>query len=373
MYILTILEPMEVRMRFEAIRGKIESGERLDRAEALTLYRDVDLFTLAEAADAANERKNGRKVFFNINRHINPTNICVYAGSCRFCSYAATLKDDHGYTMTDEQILAAAEGMEAEGAKELHIVGGIHPRKGYDWYRGIISMLHRAHPDVHLKAWTAVEIDHFTRLTGWSTEEVLADMREAGLSSLPGGGAEIFQEEIREKLCGHKSWTDRWLEVHRTAHGLGLHSNATMLYGHIESLEDRVDHMERLRGLQDETGGFQAFIPLAYHPENNPLPVDSFTTGLDDLRTLAVARLFLDNFRHIKTYWIMVTEKLSQLGLRFGANDIDGTVLRERITHDAGGHTPEHMPQEELVRLIRRAGRVAVERNTIYEEIRVWQ
>ncbi|MBC8366179.1 aminofutalosine synthase MqnE [bacterium] len=360
-------------MSLAPIRRKIESGQRLTREDALALYRSEDFFALAEMADAVNVRKNGNKVYFNINRHINPTNVCVYAKSCQFCSFAASLKDDHGYTMSDEQILEAAAGMEAEGAREIHIVGGIHPRLKYDWYRGIISMLHEAHPEVHLKAWTAVEIDHFTRLTGWTTEEVLADMRSAGVGSLPGGGAEIFQEDIREKLCGHKSWTDRWFEVHKAAHELGLRSNATMLYGHIEALEDRVDHMDRLRTLQDETGGFQAFIPLAYHPENNPLPVDTFTTGMDDLRTLAVARLFLDNFQHVKTYWIMVTEKLSQLGLRFGANDIDGTVVRERITHDAGGTTPEHIRQEELVRLIKKAGRVPVERNTVYEEIALWQ
>jgi aminodeoxyfutalosine synthase len=360
-------------MSLEKIRSKVTDGKRLDASEALELYRSEDLYALAEMADQVNQKKNGRKVYFNINRHINPTNVCVYAGSCKFCSFAATMKDDHGYTMSEEQVLEAAAGMEAEGAREIHIVGGIHPRKDYDWYRRLISLLHEAHPEVHLKAWTAVEIDHFAKLTGWTIGEVLRDMQEAGLGSLPGGGAEIFQEEIREKLCGHKSWTDRWFEVHREAHRQGIRSNATMLYGHIESLEDRVDHMLRLRDLQDESGGFQAFIPLAYHPENNPLPVEQFTTGLDDLKTLAVARLFLDNFQHLKTYWIMVSEKLSQVGLRFGANDLDGTVTRERITHDAGGRTPEHLPQEALVRLIQGAGRIPVERNTLYEEVRVWQ
>ena len=359
-------------MSIAAIAAKVEAGERLTTDDALTLYQSDDLFALGRLADRANRAKNGERVYFNVNRHLNPTNVCVYTQNCKFCSFAATQKDERGYTMSDAQMLEAVAGMEAEGAREIHIVGGIHPRKDYGWYRGIISMLHAAHPEVHLKAWTAVEIDHFTRLTGMSVEEIIIDMREAGLGSLPGGGAEIFQEEIRERLCGKKSWTGRWLEVHETAHELGLRSNATMLYGHVESLADRVDHLDRLRDLQDRTGGFMAFIPLAYHPENNPLPVDTFTTGLDDLKTLAVARLFLDNFRHIKTYWIMVSEKLSQLGLRFGANDIDGTVVRERITHDAGGSTPEHMQQGELVRLIRKAGRVPVERDTVYEEIRVW-
>ncbi len=359
-------------MPLTAIEAKLKTGERLTPADALTLYETEDLFALGRLADKANRAVNGDRVYFNVNRHLNPTNVCVYTKNCKFCSFAATLKDERGYTMSDEQMLAAVAGMEAEGAREIHIVGGIHPRKDYDWYRGIISTLHGAHPQVHLKAWTAVEIDHFTRLTGWSVEEVLRDMREAGLGSLPGGGAEIFREEIREELCGKKSWTGRWLEVHECAHGLGLRSNATMLYGHVESLADRVDHLSRLRDLQDRSGGFMAFIPLAYHPQNNPLPVDTFTTGLDDLRTLAVARLFLDNFAHIKTYWIMVTEKLSQLGLCFGANDIDGTVVRERITHDAGGSTPEHIDQEQLVRLIKLAGRVPVERNTVYEEIKVW-
>lgn len=360
-------------MSLAAIQAKVEAGERLTREDALALYATDDLFALGRLADQANRAKNGDKVYFNINRHLNPTNLCIYALNCKFCSFAATAKDPRGYTMSAEEMLAAVAGMEAQGATEIHIVGGIHPRLKYDWYRGIIEALHAAHPAVHLKAWTAVEIDHFTKLTGWSVAEVLADMRAAGLGSLPGGGAEIFQEEIREELCGRKSWTGRWLEVHETAHGLGLRSNATMLYGHIESLADRVDHMARLRDLQDRTGGFMAFIPLAYHPENNPLPVETFTTGLDDLRTLAVARLFLDNFRNIKTYWIMVSEKLSQLGLCFGANDIDGTVVRERITHDAGGLTPEHIPQNELVRLISKAGRTPVERSTTYEEIRAWQ
>ena len=359
-------------MSLAAIAAKVDAGERLTREDALALYQTEDLVTLGRLANQVNEAKNGQKVYFNINRHLNPTNLCIYAMNCKFCSFAATVKDPRGYTMSDEEMLAAVAGMEAEGAKEIHIVGGIHPRLKYDWYRGIISTLHAAHPDVHLKAWTAVEIDHFTRLTGMSVREVLEDMRAAGLGSLPGGGAEIFQEEIREELCGRKSWTGRWLEVHETAHELGLRSNATMLYGHIESLADRVDHMARLRDLQDRTGGFMSFIPLSYHPENNPLPVDTFTTGLDDLRTLAVARLFLDNFRNIKTYWIMVSEKLSQVGLRFGANDIDGTVVRERITHDAGGRTPEHIRQDELVRLIKKAGRVPVERNTVYEEIATW-
>ncbi len=360
-------------MSLADIESKLTSGERLTTEDALTLYESEDLFTLARLADAVNRARNGRKVYFNINRHLNPTNLCRYVANCRFCSFAASLKDPRGYTMSMEEMLDAVAGMEEEGAREIHIVGGIHPRKDYDWYLDIVRTLKDAHPDVHLKAWTAVEIDHFTKLTGRSDEEILVEMRDAGLGSLPGGGAEIFQEEIREQLCGKKSWTTRWLEVHETAHSLGIPSNATMLYGHIESLTDRVDHMARLRALQDRTGGFQAFIPLAYHPENNPLPAEHYTTGLDDLKTLAVARLFLDNFRHIKTYWIMVTEKLSQVGLHFGANDIDGTVVRERITHDAGGRTPEHIHQDELVRLIKKAGREPVERNTVYEEIRTWQ
>ena len=359
-------------MSLAQVEAKIRAGERISREDALLLYKTDDLFGLARLADRANRDKNGDKVYFNINRHLNPTNLCRYVRNCKFCSFAATLSDPRGYTMSNAEMIEAVAGMEAEGAKEIHIVGGIHPKKDYDWYLGIIRDLKAAHPDVHLKAWTAVEIDHFTKQTGRSTESILIEMREAGLGSLPGGGAEIFQEEIREKLCGKKSWTTRWLEVHEAAHKLGIHSNATMLYGHIESLEDRIDHMDRLRVLQDRTGGFNAFVPLAYHPENNVLDVDCGPTGLDDLRTLAVSRLYLDNFRHIKTYWIMVTEKLSQLGLHFGANDIDGTVVRERITHDAGGQTPEHIHQDELVELIRRAGRIPVERNTVYEEVRVW-
>lgn len=359
-------------MELDRIAGKVDRGERLAREDALALYRTPDLYALAELADGANQRLHGLRVSFNVNRHLNPTNLCINHGACRFCSFSAGLDDPEGYTMTREEILAATADLEHAGATEVHVVGGLHPRKDYDWYLGIVRDLRTAHPRVHIKAWTAVEIDHFTRLTGRSAASVLAELREAGLGSLPGGGAEIFAEDVRAELCRTKAFGDRWLEIHAAAHGLGIPSNATMLYGHIETLEHRVDHMARLRDLQDRTRGFQAFIPLAYHPAHNPLPVETPTTGLDDLRTLAVARLFLDNFRHVKTYWIMVGEKLSQVALHFGANDIDGTVVRERITHEAGATTPEHLPQEELVRLIRRAGRVPVERNTLYEELRTW-
>jgi aminodeoxyfutalosine synthase len=359
-------------MSLETIKKKVYAGERLTQEDAVTLYKSNDIFAIGELADWKNKQINGDRVYFNINRHINPTNVCVFSKSCTFCSYSDSVKDPRSYTMEMEEILKEAEGMEAEGAKELHIVGGLHPHKDFEWYVDIIRQLKKRHPDVHLKSWTAVEIDYFSRITKKSYSEVFDIMIEAGMGSMPGGGAEIFAEHLRKKIASKKVSSENWIEVHRTAHQKGLNTNATMLYGHIENIEDRVDHMNRLRELQDETGGFNAFIPLAYHPEDNELEIDTFTAGLEDLKVYAIARLFLDNFKHIKAYWIMITEKLAQVALNFGVNDIDGTVVTERIYHAAGAQTPQKISVEDLVHLIDAAGKIPVERDTIYNEIKRW-
>ena len=360
-------------MSLDSIRNKVMNNIRLTEEDAVELYHSSDIYEIGELANWKNKQINGDRVYFNINRHINPTNVCVFSKSCTFCSYSDSVKDPRSYTMDMEEILKEAEGMEAEGAKELHIVGGLHPHKDFEWYVDIIRQLKKHHPNVHLKAWTAVEIDYFSRITKKSYSEIFDILIDAGMGSMPGGGAEIFAEDKRKRIASKKVTSAGWIEIHKTAHEKGLKTNATMLYGHIESIEDRVDHMRRLRDLQDETGGFNAFIPLSYHPEDNELEIDTWTTGIDDLKVYAIARLFLDNFDHIKAYWIMISEKLAQVLLNFGVNDIDGTVTRERIYHAAGAQTPQKLSVDDLVHFIHAAGKKAVERDTIYNEVKVWE
>src|SRR3954465_10977272 len=350
-----------------AIREKAETGERLTFDDGLFLDDSADLFTLGELANLVRERKNGNVTYYNVNEHLNPTNVCVYR--CTFCAFRADLKSPKGYVMTDEQILERAAEADRRGATELHIVGGLHHQLPYEWYLNVIRIIHRAHPRLPLKAYTAVEWDWFARLTGRPTKELLAEFKEAGLGSLPGGGAEIFHPEVRDQICEHKADAAGWLRIHREAHELGLRSNATMLYGHIEQPHHRIDHLVRLRELQDETGGFQTFIPLAFHPDNTKLSHIPKPSGLTDLRVMAVSRLMLDNFPHIKAYWVMLGVKTAQLALNFGADDIDGTVVHEKIYHDAGSDAPQEMGVAELRRLIEEAGRVPVERDTLYREV----
>jgi aminodeoxyfutalosine synthase len=354
--------------KLAAIRDKVHAGERLTFDDGLALEATSDLFTLGELANLVRERKNGNVTFYNVNTHLNPTNVCVYR--CAFCSFRSDLKGPTGYVMTDEQILGRAREATERGCTELHVVGGLHHQLPYEWYLNIIASIHREFPDLHLKAWTAVEWDWFEKLTKRSTRELLAEMRDAGLGSLPGGGAEIFHPEVRSKICDYKADADQWLGVHRAWHELGGKSNATMLYGHIERPEHRIDHLVRLRGLQDETGGFQTFIPLAFHPSNNPLgkgiPKPS---GMMDLKVMAVSRLMLDNFPHIKAYWQMLTAKVAQVAQSWGADDIDGTVVHEKIYHAAGSDSPQEMTVADLRRLIEEAGRVPVERDTLYNEV----
>jgi aminodeoxyfutalosine synthase len=353
--------------RLSAIREKVEAGRRLSFDDGLFLHESADLFTLGELANLVRERKNGRFTYYNVNTHLNPTNVCVYR--CTFCAFRSDLRGEKGYVMSDEQILERAAEAGGRGATELHIVGGLHHQLPYEWYLNVIRIIHRAHPRLHLKAYTAVEWDWFARLTGRPTRDLLAEFKEAGLGSLPGGGAEIFHPEVRDKICEHKADAAEWLRIHREAHRLGLRSNATMLYGHIEEPRHRIDHLCRLRELQDETGGFQTFIPLAFHPDNTRLSHLPKASGLLDLKTMAVSLLMLDNFPHIKAYWVMLGIKTAQVALGFGADDLDGTVVHEKIYHDAGSDSPQELSVAEIRRLIDEAGRVPVERDTLYNEV----
>jgi len=368
------MSPIMIQLNHDArlsdIRAKVEAGERLSFDDGMVLDQHADLFTLGELANLVRERKNGNFAYYNVNTHLNPTNVCIYR--CVFCAFRADLKSPKGYVMSEEQILERAAEAESRGATELHIVGGLHHQLPYEWYLNVVRIIHQAHPQLHLKAYTAVEWDWFSRLTNRPTRDILAEFRDAGLGSLPGGGAEIFHPEVRDKICEHKADADAWIRIHREAHELGLRSNATMLYGHIEEARHRIDHLVRLRTLQDETGGFQTCIPLAFHPDNTQLGADhkiQKASGLIDLRTMAVCRLMLDNFPHIKAYWVMLGIKIAQIALSYGADDIDGTVVHEKIYHDAGSDSPQEVTVVDLRRLIEEAGRVPVERDTLYHEV----
>jgi aminodeoxyfutalosine synthase len=358
----------EFNARFREIRDKVEAGERLTLDDGLVLSAsEVPLQEVGQLANLVRERLNGNVGYYNINTHLNPTNVCVYR--CRFCAFRSDLRDPKGYAMNDDQIIARGQEAVENGCTEMHIVGGLHHQRPYAWYRGIISTLHEQFPQIHLKAWTGVEINWFEFQTKQSTRWVLEDMRDAGLGSLPGGGAEIFHQEVRDQLCEHKANTHAWLNIHRTAHQVGLRSNCTMLYGHIEQAYHRIDHLIRLRDLQDQTGGFQVFIPLAFHPENTQLHTIKKPSALMDLRTLAISRLMLDNIQHIKAYWIMLGVGTAQTALAYGADDLDGTVRHELIYHDAGATTPQYLTVEAIRDLIREAGREPVERDTLYRHV----
>src|SRR5579859_4913533 len=353
--------------RLEPIREKVEVGERLSMQDGVTLFRSHDLLGLGYLANLVRERKHGDVTYFNVNRHINPTDVCV--ASCRLCAFGKQKRDPNSYTMTLEQVWETAGIGWNEAITEFHIVGGLHPELNLEWFCQMLRGLKERYPQIHLKAFTMVEIGYFARREKLPIREVLVRLRDAGMDSLPGGGAEVFSERVRRIICDHKLTGDEWLETARMAHELGLHSNCTMLYGHIENEEDRADHLVKLRALQDETNGFVTFIPLAFHPENTALSHIPVTTGFDDLKTIAIARLMLDNIPHIKAYWVMMTPKVAQVALRFGADDIDGTVVEEHIYRDAGGATSGNLRRGELLRLIREAGREPVERDTLYHPV----
>jgi aminodeoxyfutalosine synthase len=354
---------------FQTISAKVHAAQRITADEALFLFNSNDLLGIGELAALVNERKNGRDVYFNVNRHINPTNVCV--NRCAFCAFSRTAGEDGAYTLALDEICRKAGEAAEEGATEVHIVGGLHPNLAFEFYEEALRAIHRTAPSLHIKAFTAVEIEYFSRIADLTIEQVLERLISAGLGSMPGGGAEILVEEVRQKICPEKISGARWLEIIRLAHCAGLKSNATMLYGHVESAADRVAHLEMLRDLQDETGGFQAFIPLAFQTENSDLKLDiKGTSGLDDLKTLAIARIFLDNFDHIKAYWVMLGEKIAQVSLAFGVNDLDGTVVEEKIGHDAGAKSPQALTKEGIIRLISKAGKIPVERDTLYHPLR---
>lgn len=349
----------------DRIREMVSSGERIDKESAVALFESDDLFGIGRLAGQAAEKKNGRNAYFIVNRHINPTNICV--NRCRFCAFSRSKGEEGAFELTMEDILqkvgSACSG--SHPAREVHIVGGLHPDWPFSHYLEMVAAIKQAHPALAIKAFTAVEVDYMSRISGLGISETLRSLKEAGLDLMPGGGAEIFASRVRSLLCPEKISGERWIEVMGAAHAAGIRTNATMLYGHIETVAERVDHLLRLRELQDRTGGFQAFIPLAYHPRNTEMG-GFYSSGIDDLKTIAVSRLVLDNFDHIKAYWIMLGEKVSQVALLFGADDIDGTIIEEKITHAAGAMSGEGMTREEMITLIRKAGKAPVERDAFY-------
>ena len=359
------------------IGEKVRRGERLTATDAAVLYRTPDLLGLGHLADAVNRVKHGDVVTFAANQHINPTNVCVLRKTCVFCGYARLPKEEGAYRYTIDQVLAEA-AQSGSMTREFHIVGGLDMQAGLEYYQTMFRALKAAHPQVHIKALTAVEIAHIARIEKMSWTDVLIALRDAGLDTLPGGGAETFSAAVRDVIAGKKLGGADYIGVHRAAHALGIRSNCTMLYGHVETIEDRVEHLTMLRDLQDETGGFLAFIPLAYHPDDNELGKTlgrqgTSTTGFDDLRNLAVGRLYLDNFSHIKSHWIMVSTALTQIALAFGVNDIEGTVVREKIYHAVGAQTQQGMSLDELLRLIRGAGKVPAERDSLYRILRTFE
>ncbi len=368
------------RLRDPALRPvaeKVRAGDRLTREDGLTLYRSADVLGLGALADAVNRARHGDVVTFAANQHINPTNVCVLRTTCAFCGYARLPKEHGAYRYTLDQVLAEAAHAADGLTREFHIVGGLDMQAGLAYYAEMFRALKASFPHVHIKALTAVEIAHLARIEKMTWAEVLTALREAGLDTMPGGGAETFSAAVREQIAGKKLGGADYIGVHRAAHQLGIRSNCTMLYGHVETLDDRMEHLQMLRDLQDETGGFLAYIPLAYHPDDNVLGErlgrqGTSTTGFDDLKMLAVGRLFLDNFAHVKSHWIMVGQAVSQVALHFGVNDLEGTVVREKIYHAVGARTSQSMSLDDLLALIRGAGKVPAERDSFYNVLRTF-
>ncbi|MBB6142470.1 aminodeoxyfutalosine synthase [Silvibacterium bohemicum] len=353
--------------RLKPIAARVLAGERLSFEDGLALYGSPDILAVGWLANYVRERMHGDLAYFNVNRHINPTNVCVAA--CRLCAFGRKKGTEGSYTMALEQAWETAASGYSEAVTEFHIVGGLHPDLPLEYFLDLVRGLKERFPLVHIKAFTMVEVAFLARRAKLSIPQTLERMKEAGVDSCPGGGAEIFSDRVRHIICDHKIDGSEWLDTARMAHQAGLKSNATMLYGHVENDEDRVDHLLKLREVQDETHGFQTFIPLAFHPDNTALGFLPRTSGMTDIRQIAVSRLLLDNFPHIKAYWQMMTAQIAQIALRFGADDVDGTVIEEKIYHDAGATTPQGMRRQDLVRLITEAGRVPVERDTLYRAV----
>jgi aminodeoxyfutalosine synthase len=351
----------------EPIAAKVLAGERLDFDDGVALYRSGDILAVGWLANLVRERMHGDIAYFNVNRHINPTNVCV--ASCRLCAFGRKKGEADTYTMALEEAWETAASGYSEAVTEFHIVGGLHPDLPFSYFMDLVRGLKERFPKTHIKAFTMVEIAFLAKRGKMTIAETLRQMKDAGVDSMPGGGAEIFADRVRHIICDHKIDGGEWLETARLAHKMGFRSNATMLYGHVEEVEDRVDHLLRLREVQDDTGGFQTFIPLSFHPDNTALAHIPKSTGMLDIRQIAVGRLMLDNFPHIKSYWQMVTPQMAQISLRFGADDIDGTVVEEKIYHDAGATTPQGMRRVDLIRLITEAGRIPFERDTLYRAV----
>jgi aminodeoxyfutalosine synthase len=352
------------------IAEKVERGERLTSEDGLRLFNSHDLTTIGAMANTIRERTNGDITYYNVNRHMNYTNVCI--SDCAFCGFYKRVRDPEAYEWSVEECVEIARKAYEEGARELHIVGGLHPRLQFDYYSDLLSQLKRNFPDMHLKAFTMVELDHLTRICRMTDEEVIDGLIQAGLDSCPGGGAEIFREPTRSRICAHKTSGERWIELAEKVHRRGIHTNATMLYGHVESYEDRVDHLVKLRELQDRTKGFLCFIPLAFHPENTDLAHLPGPSAIDSLKTIAVSRLMLDNIPHIKAYWVMLGKQIAQVALRFGADDLDGTInhggsLMESYLAEGNRN---FLTSGEIEEMIRGAGRVAIERDTLYNPIK---
>ncbi len=370
-----LVQPTDPRLI--PVAEKVLEGERLTEGDGLALFETHDLLAVGALADLVNRQKNGDRVFVVANQHINPTNVCILRNTCVFCSFARMPKEEGAYTMTVAEAIAEGDLEQNTPIREFHIVGGLHPKLKVDYYAEMIRGLKARHPGVEIKALTAVEIANLARVEKTTYEDVLRRLQEAGLDTMPGGGAEVFSGDVRATIAERKLVAEEWLEVHRVAHRLGIRTNCTMLYGHVETYADRMSHLAMLRDLQDETGGFLTYIPLAYHPDNNELGEKlgrqgTATTGVDDLKNLAVGRLFLDNFDHIKTHWIMNTPKVSQIALHFGVDDLEGTVVREKIYHEAGAHTPQGLTFNEIIRIVKDAGKRPVERDAHYRELREW-
>lgn len=359
------------------IAEKVGQGERLTQADGVAMFESRDLTGIGALADAVNRHKHGDRVSFASNQHINPTNICTLRTTCVFCGYARLPKEEGAYRYTLAQVMDEARQAKDSMTREFHIVGGLDMQAGLEYYTTMFRAIKAELPHVHIKALTAVEIAHIARIEKLSWKEVLTALREAGLDTMPGGGAETFSAAVREEIARKKLGAGDYVGVHRAAHELGIRTNCTMLYGHVETYADRMEHLQMLRDLQDETKGFLAYIPLAYHPDDNELGkklkrTGIATSGIDDLKNLAIGRLFLDNFEHIKSHWIMVSPFLSQIALHYGVNDLEGTVVREKIYHAVGANTPQGMTLEALLKLIRGAGKIPVERDSFYQTVRTF-
>lgn len=354
---------MEKQM--QEIIEKVHKNIRLSREDGIYLYNSNDLLTIGELARHKKIEKSGQNVFFNVNHHLNLTNICL--SRCKFCAFGLDKEDKGAYLMSSDEAFEYASNAVDKGITEFHIVSAVHPEMPFEYYVGVVRRLHEAYPEIHIQAFTGVEIVHFAKISGLSIREVLQTLKDAGMGSIPGGGAEVLNDEIRRKLCPKKANSEEWLEVHRTAHDMGIKTNCTMLFGHIEKIEDRIDHLILLRELQDKHPGFQSFIPLPFLPENTHLTDIKRTTAVDDIKTLAISRLMLDNIDHIKAFWIMLGIEVAQLALHFGADDIDGTITEERIMHAAGASTQKGIAKEDIIRLIKEAGYIPTERDTLYK------